>query len=247
MQRFQIEPELTEEHLRIVERRTELARLVAQAHQRKSVLVYGPEGVGNTRLLQEFVRTQPLALYISQSRSPHDLLLALVNCLRQVGARGVPSSTSTMATSSLKGIVNRALDAQPFLLVLDHLKAPSRVVTKIIKELNYYGRTPMLLGARSPHMEDIGALQPICADKSERLEVTNWPSPIALEFARHEAQRTRLFASNLEAALESIARSSDGNPGSIVNMVKMAHQSKYWMDDQIKFHVLYLDFRMGRR
>ena len=240
------EPELTEDYLRIVERRAELARLAAQAHQRKSLLVYGPEGVGKTRLLQEFTRTQPLALHVSQARSPHDLLLSLVNSLRLVGVRGLPSNTSTMTTSSLKGVVNRTLDVEPFLMVLDHLEGPSRVVTKIVKELNYYGRTPIFLGARSPHMEDIGALQPLCADKSERLEVMNWPPPVALEFAHHEAERTGLWASNLDAALESIVQLSDGNPGSIVRMVKMAQQSQYWTEDQIKFHVLYLDYRMGR-
>lgn len=248
MQRSHAESELAEDYLRFVERRVELARLETQGRQRKSILVHGPEGVGKTRLLQEFIRTQPLALYVSDTRSPHDLLLSLVNCLRQIpGVRSLPSNTSAMTTLSLKGVVNRALDGGPFLMVLDHVEGPSRVVTKIVKELNYYGRTPIFLGARSPHMEDIGALQPLCADRSERLEVMNWPPPIALEFAHREAERTGLTTSNLDAGLESIVQSSGCNPGSIVEMVKMAHQSQYRMDDQIKFHVLYLDYRMGRR
>ncbi|MGC1783339.1 MAG: AAA family ATPase [Acidobacteriaceae bacterium] len=242
------ESELTEDYLRIVERRVELARLMDQARQKKSILVYGPEGVGKTRLLHEFIRTQPLSLYVSQARSPHDLLLSLVNSLRRIlGARNLPSDTSKISTSSLKGVVNKALDVKPFLVVLDHVEGPSRIVTKFVKELNYYGRTPIFMGARSPHMEDIGALQPLCADRSERLEVTNWPPAVALEFARHEAERAGLWASNLDAALESIVQSSAGNPGSILQMVKMAHQSQYWRDDQLKFHVLYLDYRMGRR
>jgi hypothetical protein len=32
-----------------------------------------------------------------------------------------------------------------------------------------------------------------------------------------------------------------------VRMLKMAHQPQYRVDDQIKFHVVYLDYRMGRR
>lgn len=248
MQASHAEPELTEDYLRFVERKVEIARLEVQARQRKSLLVHGPEGVGKTRLLQQFIQTQPLALYVSHARSPHDLLLSLVNCLRQIpGVRSLPSNTSAMTTSSLKGVVNRALDIQPFLMVLDHVEGPSRVVTKIVKELGYYGRTPIFLGARSPHMEDIGALQPICADRSERLEVMNWPPPVALEFAHREAERAGLTASNLDAGLESIVQSSGCNPGSIVHMVKMAQQPQYQMGDQIKFHVLYLDYRMGRR
>jgi hypothetical protein len=248
MHQSHAESGLAEDYLRFVERRVELTRLKNQALQRKSILVHGPEGVGKTRLLQEFVRTQPLALYVPNARSPHDLLLSLVSSLRQIpGIRSFPSNTSAMTTSSLKGLVNRALDAQPFLIVLDHVEGPSRVITKIVKELNYYGRTPIFLGARSPHMEDIGALQPLCADRSERLEVMNWPPPVALEFAHREAERTGLTASNLDAGLESIVQSGGCNPGSIVEMVKMAHQSQYKMDDQLKFHVLYLDYRMGRR
>lgn len=248
MQPSHAESELTEDYLRFVERRVELARLEDRARQRKSILVYGPEGVGKTRLLQEFIRAQPLALYVPQSRSPRDLLLSLVSTLRQMlGARSLPSNTSTMSTSSLKGVVNRTLDVKPFLIVLDHVEGPSRVITKLVKELNYYGRTPVFLAARSPHMEDIGALRPLYADKSERLEVVNWPPPVALEFAHREAERTGLWASNLDAGLESIVQSGGCNPGGIVHMVKMAHSPQYRTEDQIKFHVLYLDYRMGRR
>jgi hypothetical protein len=248
MQRADVEPGLTEEYARAVERRAELERLTLQARQRKPLLIFGPGGVGKTRLLQEFAQKQPLALYVAQVRSPHDLLLSLAATLQTIlGARSLPSNTSTMSTCSLKGVVDRALGAKPFLMILDHLEGPSRVVTKTVKELGYYGRTPMFLAARSPHMEDIGALQPLVSDKSERLEMKNWPPAFALEFARREAERTDLWASNLDIALQSLVQLGGGNPGSIVHMVKMAHQSQYRIEDQIKFHVLYLDYRMGRR
>jgi hypothetical protein len=132
-------------------------------------------------------------------------------------------------------------------MVLDHLDAPSRVVTGMIKDLHYYGRTPVIFVARSPHMEDIGALRPLCANKSERLEVKNWPPQIALEFARREAERINLWSSNLEAILPPLVEWSDGNPGAILQMLKMAHLPQYRAGDQIKAHVLYLDYRMGRR
>jgi DNA polymerase III delta prime subunit len=248
MQRPDVEPGLGEEYARIVERTAEFERLTLQASQRKTLLISGPEGVGKTRLLQAFAQTQPLALYVSQVRAPHELLLSLAGALRTLlGARGFPSHTSTMSTCSLKGVVDRALGAKPFLMILDHLEGPSRVVTKTIKELGYYGRTPIFLAARSPHMEDIGALQPLVSDKSERLEMKNWPPAVALEFARRESERTDLSASNLDVALQSLVQLSGGNPGSIVHMVKMAHQSQYRIEEQIKFHVLYLDYRMGRR
>lgn len=237
------------QYLAAVDRTEELARLRPQAQKRKSMLVFGPEGVGKTRLLLTFVQNQPFALYVSPIRSPRDLMMALIQDLRRLDKRELrlPSNANSLSTSSLKGIVQRALAEFPVMLVLDHLTGPSRVVTGIIKEFSDYGRRPIYFAARTPHMEDIGTLQPMCADRSERLEIRNFGPAVALEFAKREAERTGLWASNLDSALHSLVEWSDGNPGSILQMLKMADLPRYRMGDQIKAHVLYLDFRMGRR
>ena len=238
----------TVEYLNCVEREDELVRLRNQARIRKSLLLYGPEGVGKSRLLRAFVKNQTLALYVGQMRSPRDFALILIQALHSAdGGIKVPGNLSALSTSSLKGILHRALDTRPFLMVLDHLDAPSRVVTGMIKDLHYYGRTPVIFASRSPHMEDIGALRPLCANKSERLELKNLPPQIALEFARREAEKIELRASNLEAILPSLVEWSDGNPGAILNMLKMAQFPQYRAGDQIKGHSLYVDYRMGRR
>ena len=242
----QSEPTL--EYLSCVEREEELGRLRNQAKIRKSMLVYGPEGVGKSRLLRTFVEGQPLALYVAQMKSPREFLLALLDGLHSADQRiRVPGNISALSSSSLKGIVNRALDTRAFLMVLDHLDAPSRVVTGMIKDLNYYGRTPVIFASRSPHMEDIGALRPLCALKSESIELENLPQKVALEFAMRDAERIKLWASNLDSILPSLVEWSDGNPGAILQMLKMAHLPQYRVGDQIKAHILYLDYRMGRR
>jgi len=240
--------EPTLEYLKCVEREEELGRLRDQARIRRSLLVFGPEGVGKSRLLRTFVEKQPLALFVEQMRSPREFVLALLQALHSADRNiKVPENLSTLSTTSLKGIVHRALDTHPFLMVLDHLDAPSRVVTGMIKDLNYYGRTPVIFASRSPHMEDIGALRPFCASKSERLDLKNLPAQIALEFARREAEKNELWASNLEAILPSLVEWSDGNPGAILHMLKMARFPQYRAGDQIKAHILYIDYRMGRR
>ena len=238
-----------QQYAAVVERTEELARLQAQAQRRKSMLIFGAEAVGKTRLLRTFVETQPLALFAAQVQSPRELLSALIEELRRVAKPGVslPANRTSLGTGSLKGIVQRALDQHPFLLVLDHLAGPSRVVTGLIKDLNYFDRTPVIFVARTLHMEDIGTLQPMCAGKSERLELKEFLPPIALEFARKEANRTRLWASNLDLVLHQLVDWSNGNPGSIVHMLKMAQLPQYRASDQIKSHILYVDYRMGRR
>jgi hypothetical protein len=244
-----LQNESTPGYRAVVDRTDELERLRVQVQKRKSMLVFGPEGVGKTRMLHSFVKTQPLALYVSQTHSPRELMLALMEALHRVakGNLHLPLSPTSLSTLSLKGVIQRTLDLFPFLLVIDHLSGPSRIATGVIKDLNYYGRTPVFFAARTPHMEDIGSLQPMCADRSERVELKNLPSPIAREFAQREAERTGLSASNLEDALHSLVEWGNGNPASILQMVKMAHLPKYRTDDQIKAHVLYLDYIMGRR
>jgi hypothetical protein len=240
--------ELNLEYLNCVERAEELERLRCQAKTQKSLLVFGPEGVGKSRLLRAFVESQPLALYVAQMSSPREFLLGLLSALRHAdeGIRA-PGNISALSSSSLKGIAHRALDTGPYLMVLDHLDAPSRVATGMIKDLHYNGRTPVIFASRSPHMEDIGALHPLCALKSERIEIKNWPQKIALEFAQREADRQELCASNLESILALIVEWSDGNPGAIVQMLKMTQLPRYRAGDQIKAHILYVDYRMGRR
>ena len=178
----------SQQYLITVERSEEMARLQSQAQRRKSMLVFGPEGVGKTRLLESFVKTQPLLLHVPKAQSPREILLALVSELRRLSKTGVnlPANAESLNTGSLKGIAQRALEQAPFLIALDHLAGPSRVVTGLIKDLNYFDRTPVIFVARTPHMEDIGALQPMCAGRSERLELKDFPAPVALEFARRE-------------------------------------------------------------
>ncbi|MFC5862251.1 AAA family ATPase [Acidicapsa dinghuensis] len=230
-----------------VDREEELERLLAQAKARKSLLVFGPQGVGKTRLLQKFIQHEPLALYVPQMRSPSELLHSLLDALRSADPRiKLPANVSGLSSSSLKGIIHRALDTKPFQMVLDHLEGPSRVATGVVKDLHYLGRTPVIFAARSPHMEDIGTLQPLCALKSERLEIKNWPHHIALEFAQREAEKDEISAANIGSILPSLVEWSDGNPGAIVQMLKMARLPQYQVGDQIKAHILYLDYRMGR-
>lgn len=243
-----IRSEDTSPYTTAVDRSEELTRLRAQAQKRKSMLIFGPEGVGKTRLLQQFVKTEPLTLYVSQTGSPRELMLSILQRLRASGQKGIrfPADVMSCSTNSLRVAVDAALEQFPFLLVLDQVSGPSRVVTGIIKDLNYYDRTPIIFAARTRHMEDIGTLQPLCSDRSERTEVKNFAPVIALEFARKQAEQAGLDGSNLKAALESMVEWTQGNPGSLIQMVTMAKLPQYRMDDQIKVHVLYLDHLMGR-
>jgi AAA+ superfamily predicted ATPase len=118
------------EYLSCVEREEEMARLRNQAKMRKSMLVFGPEGVGKSRLLRKFVDSQSLALHVAQMRAPREFLLTLLHALQAADkATRVLGNLVSLSTASLKGIVHRALNTRPYLMVLDQLDSPSSVVT----------------------------------------------------------------------------------------------------------------------
>jgi hypothetical protein len=230
----------------LLDRLAESGRLRERIAERKSMLLFGEQGVGKTRLLQQIVANNKGVLYIAKGHAPREFLLALIDALdRSRGTKTTRSrSLQAMSVCSLKGVAEKELAASSRILIIDHVQSPAAALSSLIKELNYYGRTPIIFAARSPHMEDIGLLRPLCADKTERLELKNWPEAIALEFARRAAADRKLAATNLDSALEAIVEMSHGNPGAITQMIEMARQPRYRHEDQIKFHVLYLDFRM---
>ncbi|HVU48721.1 MAG TPA: hypothetical protein VHD85_21520, partial [Terracidiphilus sp.] len=189
------------EYLDAVERTDELGRLRAQAHARKCLLIFGAEGVGKSRLLRTFCASEPFAAFVSNTRSPREFFLELLEAMRPAAGNGaIPKDIAAQSARSLKGIAQRVLDTAPYLIAIDQLSGPSRVLAGAIKDLHHYGRTPIFFAARSPHMEDIGALQSLCVLKTERIEIKDWPQTIALEFAARQAESLGLEATNLESA-----------------------------------------------
>ncbi len=100
-----IQHEPAREYLDIVERveRIEPASRSGEEAEIDDV-VFGPEGVGKSRLLQTFVDGQSLALYVGQTRSPREFLLELHHSMSLAikGAKAL-GDLSSLSTRSLKG------------------------------------------------------------------------------------------------------------------------------------------------
>lgn len=229
------------------ERRSEYDRIVnTVVTNRQNMLVYGERRSGKTRLLRQFASAEPRAAYISLASSVRDVLLNLLRSTVEHGnAKSTTSAPKTSSVIALQGLLDERLAREGWTLVLDHVDSPSANVSKLIKTLHDYGRTPILFAARSPHMEDIGNFRSLCYERSSRLELKPWPPALALEFARREAGSLHLSAANLDEALRGITELSAGYPGTIADMLRMAAKGKYSRDGTIKFRTLYLDYIMS--
>ena len=76
------------------------------------------------------------------------------------------------------------------------------------------------------------------------MAIKNFDTETAKAFALEVCAQQQLTAENLNVVLDSMIKSSEGNPGAILRLVAMAKQSKYRSDDHIKWSPLYIDFLM---
>lgn len=230
-----------------LERTRELAALHSMALKSKAALVFGPAGVGKTHVLRTFVDiSSEVIIYTDHTRTARDLLFSIWQVLASRRLTRQRVDAARLSVVSLKGIVQSALESHACLLILDQLDHPSRLLTRLIRDLHFFGRTPIILAARSCHMEDTGDLHALCARSSERLEVQPWSREASLLFVHQLAMQQGLQAVDLCMVLDEIVRYAAGNPRALHSMVLMATQNEYRIGSQVKTHVLYVDYCMGK-
>jgi len=217
----------------------------------KSTLVHGPSGAGKTLLLQQVMPEFDRVLYSPNSSSPQAVFRCLAESLAASKdatilriCKGNVDALLAKSSVSLKGIVSDALRASNYTIVLDHLNRPSPALGSMIREVMAMSSTPVVAVVRSTHMEDAGSVSALLPDRSERLAIKNFDSDTAKSFAEEICEQQQLQAENLRSVLDSMIKSSEGNPGAIIRMIAMAKQSKYRNDDHIKWSPLYIDFLM---
>ena len=236
-------------------REQELEALRARLRKPRSLLLYGPAGVGKTLLLKRALPDFPQSLYSPESASIQstfrNLALALLRagnpCVRRVMANKGAEEMNSKSAVALRGIVIEALREGNHFVVLDHLKAPSQAFAAAAGEITDWGRSAVIAVARSPHMEDTGFLRPWFAERCDRFELRNFARPAAERFAQECVRRIGLAAYNLHDFLERVLGFSQGNPGAILSMLAMAARPEYRSAEHIKITPLYIDFRLHSR
>jgi len=235
----------------IFDREEERQGIRQRLAKKRPFLIYGPSGVGKTLLLRSVLSEFPSILYCEDSATTHMIFRSLAHSLlrlhnpRAQTAFRSEEAIKTKSPISLKGIVMDALNQGEYSVVLDHLKRPSYSFAAAVREIMGWGSTPVSAVARSSHMEDTGFLQRFYSDRSEKYEIRDFEASLAEQFARETATRVGLSASNMSEFLDKVLEFSDGNPGMIGALIKMASFPKYRSDDHIKITPLYIDFRMN--
>ena len=191
-------------------------------------------------------------MYSPQNPTPQSLYRNLAESLLELEhpvltkscLRGTESLQAKTAIS-VKGLVRDALHDSKYLVIVDHLVRPSQALAASIRELMLNWSVPVIAVSRSAHMEDAGFVLPLFPDRAERFALRNFDPEIARRFAAGCAEREGLTAENLEQFLDRVVEYSDGNPGAMLQMIRMAKAPKYFHENQIKITPLYIDYRIA--
>lgn len=236
----------------IFARGPELDTLRQRLAKRQSFLLHGPAGAGKTLLLSTVCPEFSLVLYSPRNAAPQELYrnlaMALLAAEDSAMTRMFPDGVAQMqkkSATAMKGIVRDVLQDSQYVLVLDHLLRPSQSLAGCVRELKVNCSVPVVAVARSNHMEDAGFVAPLFADRRENLALRNFDRETATQFALCCAAREELAAVNREAFLEKIAEYSEGNPGAMLEMIRMAKAAKYVRDGNIKISPLYIDYKLA--
>jgi hypothetical protein len=232
----------------LLEREAAIATVRAAVAAGRPLLLHGPAGVGKSAVLRAALAAPAAAprrpLFCSGANPAAMYRQALA------AVRG-GEDTRPLRGDRCRYLLRAELAARPCCLVWDPAPVVPRAAANALRELLRSGSTPLIAAARSPHMEDTGALALFFALQSERLAVRPLSEAAALRLAEAECERLQLRFPHPARALEELLQLAQGNPGEILAMLAMARQPRYRyagaVDGEPKLRLIYVDRLTGAR
>jgi len=248
-----------------LDRITERAHMRRLLRARKSVLLAGAAGAGKSALLAE-LRRQPEAgdpklVFTSGEGDPADRLRqATLSLLQDHGSaklsawlgleqkaslREARAALERKSAAAVRAKLTESLGEGNYALVLDPAGFLSRSFYELLRDMNRATETPLIVSARSAHMEDIGYATKFAWPREQRLELGPLPAAEAERLLDAEMAAWPQQPANHEAFRTHVLTYAAGNPGTLLGLLSLARRNEYWTGDQIKTHLVTVDFNLG--
>ncbi len=236
---------------------SERKKVLDGIRRREPLLLLGPRGSGKTRIVRSAIRELPSQndiVYVEYSSHLHDLLIALTRALLDSGHRSLwrlaatgpdPERWFSHQTSiHLKGILWKALEAEPRTLVLDGVDGASHPIYRFLQRV--YFTHGMAVFAVSRDVPALGALGRLFWDPRKILQFRPLTEPEAERLFDLAADQVGLRNRDvdLDDFREKVLEAAAGNPGQIVEMCRLALSPQYVSGRYIKFAPLRIDALM---
>lgn len=234
----------------IFDRINDQQELLNRLQQRRTFLVHGESGVGKSFLLTRLCREIPDLIYCSSANGIQGICLPIaLQCLQSYSSLRVElgkrpeTRLKGMSSTSLRGIVTNVLGSNRHSVLLDHFGFASQQVASMLKGWISAG-TPVIVVARSTHMEEIGYAASLFVERRDKFVIGNFDLETAMQFTDWLIDKHCLQAANLEDFKRRTVDMSRGNPGLLVKLVEWAALPRYRSGDHIKVTPLYLDVKL---
>jgi hypothetical protein len=215
-------------------------------------LLYGPAGIGKSALLDELrchrEREKPSIVFSPGTLEParwlRHVVLALASQNRDSSAADARAVRARKSAGALRSALFEALADGNYALVVDPLGFLSRPFYELLRDLERSAGTPLLLVARSPHMEDMGHAARFAWPREQRLALGPLPAGDAERLFDLVLAEWPRRPSNAESFRAHVLDYAAGNPGTLLGLLALARQPTYWAEDTLKTHVLTVDFNV---
>jgi hypothetical protein len=234
----------------LIGRDREMVRVSDALLNRHSLLILGPPGMGKSRLLEAArldTAKQARPVTVRFPAHPHELLVALARALLSDEHKALTASLKRSNAAldretslHLRGVLWQALAAEPKPVIFEDIQSASAPMYRFLQPL--FHKAGMCMIATAASVDRLGFLHRLFWDPRDRLELKPLRDHDAERLASLAAAHFQLPAEIDRTELqEKVLEAAAGNPGRIIEMYRLAADSRYHSGNYVKLALIQID------